>query len=244
MMLRPFVCVALVLVGCFAQTPQFEAASIHLTDPRDFSSPSGCPTTTGLLRCTNVTLKRCIVGAYGVGPDRVVGGPDWIDTDRFEITARSGQPVGDKGLMALLQMLLAERFKLSLHTELRRGETMVLEVSKKGSKLQSVGDAAPSWKNMHDHLDATQITMTEFAEILSRNLNIPVVDRTGLSGAFTFALRWNPEVGDNMQRDDAAAALRSEISAAVERQLGLTLKSRTMPVETLVIEHAEKPSEN
>jgi uncharacterized protein (TIGR03435 family) len=244
MTLRPSICVALALVACLAQTPQFEAASIHLTDPKDFSSPSGCPTTTGLLRCTNVTLKRCIVGAYGVGPDRVVGGPDWIDTDRFEITARSDQPVGDKGLMALLQMLLAERFKLSLHTELRRGEAMVLDVSKKGSKLQSVGDAGASWKNMHDHLDATQITMSEFAEILSRNLNLPVVDRTGLSGAFTFALRWNPEVGDNMQRHDVAAALRAEISAAVERQLGLTLKSRTMPVETLVIDHAEKPSEN
>jgi uncharacterized protein (TIGR03435 family) len=86
--------------------------------------------------------------------------------------------------------------------------------------------------------------MSKFAEILSRNRNIPVVDRTGLSGAFTFALRWNPEVGDNIQRDAVAAALRSEISAAVERQLGLTLKSWTMPVETLVIDYAEKPSEN
>jgi uncharacterized protein (TIGR03435 family) len=141
-MLRPSVCVALVLVACLAQTPQFEAASIHPTDPKDFSNPSGCPTTTGLLRCTNVTLKRCIVGAYGIGPDRVVGGPDWINTDRFEITARSAQPVGDKGLMALLQMLLAERFKLSLHRELRRGETMVLEVSKKAQSFSRLATQA------------------------------------------------------------------------------------------------------
>jgi uncharacterized protein (TIGR03435 family) len=244
MTLRPSVCVALVLVACLAQTPQFEAASIHLSDPKDFSSPSGCPTTTGLLRCTNVTLKRCIFGAYGVGPDRVVGGPDWINTDRFEITARSDQPVGDKGLMALLQILRGERFKLLLHRVLRRGETMLLEVSEKGSKLQSVATQALRGRTCTITSRPRKITMSKFAEILSRNLNIPVVDRTGLSGAFTFALRWNPEVGDNIQRDEVAAALRSEISAAVERQLGLTLKSWTMPVETLVIDYAEKPLEN
>ena len=144
---------------------------------------SGCQTTPGLVRCTNVTLKRCIVGAYVVGADRVLSGPDWIDTDHFQITARASEPIGDKGLMAMLQTLLAERFKLVLHRESRLGETMVLEVAKKGPKLQPASAGKSSYNNAHEHLDATSITMADFAEILSRNLKLPVVDRTGLTGA-------------------------------------------------------------
>lgn len=249
-MLRVTVCAALLLAVSAAQTstdqsepPQFEAASIHPTSAKEFG-PSGCTTTIGLMTCTNVTLKRCIVGAYGVGADRVQGGPDWINTDRFQIIARSDQPVGDKGLMAMLQTMLAERFKLALHRESRRGETMVLQVAKNGPRLQPGDGARVSWKNMHDHLEATKITMGEFAEILSRNLNLPVVDRTGLTGAFNFTLYWNPGNTGALQHDEAAAELRPEMSAAIKRQLGLTLTSRKMLIEILVIDHVEKPSEN
>jgi uncharacterized protein (TIGR03435 family) len=249
--LRPVVCAALLAAAGAAQTPtaqseqsQFEAASIQPVDPQKFDGTSGCVTTTGLMRCTNVTLKRCIGGAYGVGPDRVLGGPDWLDVDRFQITARSNQPVGDKGLMFMLQTLLADRFKLVLHREFHSGETMVLEVAKNGPKLQPAGDVRASWKNMHDHLEATKITMSELAEILSRNLNLPVADHTGLAGAFNFTLRWNPDNADSLARDEAAAALRAEVSGAIRRQLGLTLKSLKMPVEMLVVDHAEKPLED
>jgi uncharacterized protein (TIGR03435 family) len=229
-----------------SEPPQFEVAAIHASDPKESAAPSGCLTTPGLMRCANVTLKRCIVGAYGVGQDRVLGGPDWINTDRFQITGRADQPIGDKALMAMLQTLLAERFKLVLHRETGRGETMVLvlEVGANLPKLQSAGDVNPSWKNMHDHLEATKITMSEFAEILSRNLNIPVMDRTGLVGEFSLTLHWNPDNADALERDEAAAVLRSEVAGAIARQLGLALKERKMPVEVLVIDHAERPSEN
>ena len=250
-MLRVAVCAALFRIVSVAQAPiaqsdppQFEVASIHPSDPKEFAAPSGCQTTIGLLRCMNVTLKRCIVGAYGVGPDRVLGGPDWINADHFQVTARTYRPIGDKGLMTMLRMLLAERFKLVLHRESRRGEAMVLEVAKNGPNLEPAGDASASWNNMRDHLDATKITMGQFADILSRNLNLPVMDRTGLTGAFNFRLRWNPDNADALERDEATAVLRLEMATAVARQLGLTLKSRRMPVEILVIDHAERPSEN
>ncbi len=249
--LRVAVCAALLPAVSVGQAPtvqsakpQFEVASIHPSNPKEFAAPSGCQTTIGLLRCMNVTLKRCIVGAYGVGQDRVLGGPDWINTDHFQITARTDQRIGDEGLMAMLQTLLADRFKLVLHRASRRGETMVLEVAKNGPKLNPAGDVNASWNNMHDHLDATKITMGQFAEILSRNLNLPVADRTGLTGAFNFTLHWNPDSSDALERDEAAAVLRLEMSTAIARQLGLTLKSRRMSVELLVIDHAEKPSEN
>jgi len=249
-LLRAVVCSVFALVESLAQTPaaisdapRFEVAAIHPTDPGEYNSSSGCSSTPGLLRCTNVTLKRCIVGAYGIGADRILGGPNWIEADRFQINARANEPIGDKGLMKMLQTLLAERFKLALHRDSRPGQTMVLEVATTGPKLQpSAAGSSRSWKNLHDHLEATRMTMGELAETLSRNLNLPVQDRTGLAGEFDFTLRWNPNDADVHERDEALAILRLEMSAAIVRQLGLTLKSRTLPVEILVVDHAERPS--
>jgi uncharacterized protein (TIGR03435 family) len=248
-MCRMAIGAALLFAGSLAQTalseqPQFETASIHPTGAMEIDGPSGCLTTIGLMRCTNVTLKRCVVGAYRVGPDLVQGGPDWINTDRFQITARSDQPVGDKGLMAMLQGLLADRFKLVLHRESRRRDAMILQVGQNGPRLRPADGARPSWSNMHDHLEATNITMGDFAGILSRNLGLPVVDHTGLTGSFSFTLRWNPDDTEPLQHDEAAAALRPEMSRAISRQLGLTLESQKIPVDILVIDHVEKPSEN
>jgi uncharacterized protein (TIGR03435 family) len=249
-MLRFTVCASLAAALSFAQNsiplsepPQFEAASVHRIDPKEARGPSGCTTTPGLMRCANVSLKRCIVGAYSVLPNQVLGGPDWIDMDRFQITGRSTQPLGDKSLSAMLQTLLADRFKLVLHRELRTGEAMVLEVGKKRPKLEPADNVRASWKNMHDHLEAVKMTMGEFAELLSRNLDLPVVDRTGMTGAFSFTLRWNAAEADALPHEEAGANLRLEVSAEIARQLGLTLRLRKMPIEMLVIDHAAKPSE-
>jgi uncharacterized protein (TIGR03435 family) len=92
-------------------------------------------------------------------------------------------------------------------------------------------------------LDATNMSMADFVEILTRDLKLPVMDRTGLTGAFSFTLRW--KVDERIEnRDDAVADLRWQVSTAIAQQLGLTLKSKRMPVEVLVVDHAEKPSEN
>jgi uncharacterized protein (TIGR03435 family) len=229
-----------------SEPPRFEVAVIHPTNPEDVLGPSGCSDSgaAGLVRCTDVTLKRSILGAYAVLPDQVRGGPDWIDVDHFEITGKTATPQTEKGLMVMLQALLAERFKLSFHRELRPGHAMVLGVAKRGARLQPAGDAQYSWKNMRDHLEASKLTMGELAEILSRKLDLPVIDRTGLTGAFTFTLRWNPEVAAGLSHAESAAALRPEVASAISRQLGLTLTARKMPVEILVVDHAEKPRES
>ncbi len=239
-MFRLAVCSVFSLAVSLAQ-PRFEVASIRPSSPEERGA--GCPTTPGLVRCRAVTLKRCIVGAYVIGAERVLGGPDWIDTDRFDITARASEPIGDKALMVMLQTLLAERFKLVLHRESRPGVAMILEVSKKGLKLEPAAGAKFSYKNAHEELDATNMTIADFAEILTRDLKLPVVDRTGLTGAFNFKLRW--KVDETIEnRDDAVADLRYQVSTAIVKQMGLTLKSKRMPVEVLVVDHAEKPSEN
>lgn len=247
-----------VIVGLFlflgaslAQTPaeqaelsRFAVASIRPSSPDELGGPSGMQTGRGLVRAVNVTLKRCISGAYEVGEDRIRGGPEWAEYDRFDITAEADQPVGNDVLNVMLRTLLADRFHLVLHRESRLGDTMVLEVAMNGPALQPADDGRASWKNMHDHLEAMKITMGEFAKVLSRDLKLPVVDRTGLTGAYNFTLRWNPADSDALERDEATSALRSEMSRAIARQLRLTLKLRRLPVEILVIDQAQKPSEN
>ena len=86
--------------------------------------------------------------------------------------------------------------------------------------------------------------MDRLTEVLSRDLKLPVVDRTALAGRFTFTLRWNPDVTDGLQRDEAADALRAEMAAQISRQLGLTLRFQRVPLEMLVIDNAEKPEKD
>jgi uncharacterized protein (TIGR03435 family) len=250
-MLRQAVCSLLSVAMGFAQAPaaqsesrRFEAASIRPSNPAEFAGPSGIQTGGGLLRATNVTLKRTISGAYGIGQDRVLGGPGWTESDRFQITATAGQPAGEDVLNAMLQTLLAERFHLTLHHEIRRGETLRLEAAKNGPKLQAADAAATSYINGHGRLDATALSMGQFSEILSRELRLPVVDRTGLRGAFNFTLHWNADRPRITDPDEAAADLRWEISTAMTQQLGLAMKSQRMPLDMLVIDHAERPSAN
>jgi uncharacterized protein (TIGR03435 family) len=230
----------------FAQSapPRFEVATIRPSNPDELGGPSGCETGRGLTRCSNVTLKRAIIGAYHIAPDHVLGGLNWIDSDRFQITGKAEQPVGGDALDAMMQALLAERFHLKLHRETRTGDALVLGIARNGPKLQPSSGGAGSYDNGPGRMVDTSITMATFAEILSRNTRLPVVDRTGLSGAFTFTLTWNTDVPPGLGPDDAAAFLREVLSSAMRQQLGLTLKPQRMPVEMLIIDHADKPSDN
>jgi uncharacterized protein (TIGR03435 family) len=187
---------------------------------------------------TNVTLKRCIMGAYGIGPNRIFGGPDWLVSARFEIAATAGQPVDDDAvLMSMLQTLLAERFSLRIHRETKLVEAYLLEVAPKGPKLRTAETPESATRNSPGRIDATAIAMDRFAEVLSRQTDLPVLNRTGLQGAFDLKLQWTP---GSAADDDAGPS----IFTAIQQQLGLRLRSRKTPVEALVIDHAEKPSEN
>jgi uncharacterized protein (TIGR03435 family) len=220
-------------------TPTFEVASIKPSnaDP----SSSGIHTGHGRLDANNVTLKRCIMGAYGVGPHQVFGGPDWLESDRFEIAAKSDQPTdGDAALMVMLQGLLAERFKLVLHRETRTIPALVLEIAKNGPKLDKAeaGEAGTntSTSNTGSVIDAHNTSMDLFAKVLARKTELPVANHTGLEGVFNFKLQWAP--------DSSATAEGASLFTAIQEQLGLRLRSQRAPVEVLVIEHVERPSEN
>jgi len=200
---------------------------------------SGIKTGRGRLTANNVTLKRCIMGAYHVGRNQIVGGPDWLDSDRFEISAKAEQPADDDELfMKILQTLLAERFKLALRSETRTMAAYVLETAKNGPKLEKAKAEEGMTNSGRGRLDARNSTMDHLAEVLSRQMDLPVVNRTGLEGGFNLKLEWTPESAK--PSTDAGPS----IFTALQEQLGLRLRTQRVPVEVFVIDHAERPIAN
>jgi uncharacterized protein (TIGR03435 family) len=236
------VCVLAVAYGQPAVTQRFEVASVRPINTDQLNGSSGGKSSRGRLTMSNVTLKRCIMGAYGVGPNQIFGGPEWLDSDHFEIVAKAEEPVGDGILMAMLQTLLAERFKLSIHRETKTIQALVLELSKNGPKLEKAEDGESTTNSGRGLVNARNTTMDRFAEVLSRQMDLPVVNRTGLEGVFNLKLEWTPESAKPIK--DGAAMEGPSIFTAIQQQLGLRLRSQKAPVEILAIDHAEKPSEN
>jgi uncharacterized protein (TIGR03435 family) len=233
----------LLLIALALQAAEFDVASIKpsTADP----GSSGIDTDNGLLRAHNVTLKRCITGAYGVPESRIIGGPKWMDELRYEIVAKADHPAGDDELSSILQTLLADRFKLSLHHETQTISGYMLTVAKSGLKANpSPPDAASSTNSSRGRIDAKGCPMSRLVLKLSAALGVPVVDMTEDTRKFDFTLQWIP---DNMQTKAGAAGdvpQGPSLFTALQEQLGLRLESRKMPIDVLVIDHAELPSEN
>jgi uncharacterized protein (TIGR03435 family) len=158
------------------------------------------------------------------------------------ITAK-GEPAGERALMRMLQTLLADRFKLALRHETKRLDGYALEV-KNGRKLEKNDGKSANISNGRGHIVATNFSMDQFAEILSRQVDLPVVNRTGLDGGFNIDLQWTPG-GDRPARpDDLTPFDGITIFTAIQEQLGLRLHAEKVPVEVLVIDHAERPDAN
>ncbi len=215
---------------------KFEVASIkpNTADPHQ----GGVDTGNGLLRSINTSLKRSIMGAYSVGPNQIVGGPDWLGTDRFDIIAKAAQPVGDHMLMQMLQTLLAERFKLAVHRETRPMQVYVMEVAKPG-KLEKDEGGVSTGTNGHGSIGARNTDMDRFAEMLARQADLPVVNRTGLEGVYKIELKWSMDPSRGPSSPEAPT-----LYTAIQEQLGLRLRAQKMPFEVLVIDHLERPTEN
>jgi uncharacterized protein (TIGR03435 family) len=225
----------------------FEVASIK----PNTGSPdhSGVTTDKGRISMENVTLKRCIRSAYGVPEAQIVGGPKWIDDDRFDINAKADWPAGDRELMIMLQSLLVERFQLSFHRESKTIQGYALVVGNGGLKAKPSAPDAGSGINSKTSaraasIEAVACTMTALAKQLSQMLHLPVADLTEANGQFDFRLEWVP---DDMQQQslagsDPVVSSGSSIFSAVQEQLGLKLESHKVPVEVFAIDHVEKPS--
>jgi uncharacterized protein (TIGR03435 family) len=215
-----------------AQTPVFEVASIkpHKPDP---TGSAGMSAQHGRLNFINVTLKNLIMSAYSLHEFQISGGPAWIDSERYDLVAKAENDAGGKELWMMVRPLLAERFKLAVHTDTKDVPVYDLVVGKRGSKLHPAAADDQGQRAGGGLFIADRIWMSVFSFILSSFVDRPVLDKTGLDGDFAVKLEWAPRDPDGLS-----------IFTALEEQLGLKLEPRKGPVEILVIDHVERPSEN
>jgi uncharacterized protein (TIGR03435 family) len=241
--------ILLTAIGWLAAQPaarEFEAASVKPASPD--ATDFGVDTDPGLLRVEAQTLRDMVRIAYRVNDSQVVGGPKWAGSDRFDITGRANGPAGERELYAMLQSLLADRFKLAIHRETRTAQGYALVVAKGGIKMQKSESTESNSRGGRGRIDAQGFSMHQFAERLTRVMRAPVEDATETPGGFNFSLIWTPDdasakplATDRPAVDDSSAP---SIFTALQEQLGLKLESRKVTMEVVLIDRAEKPGEN
>jgi uncharacterized protein (TIGR03435 family) len=241
-------------VRCFGQTPvaapAFEVASVKVSkEPPGSNSSKG---TLGRLSIRNMTLRACIGMAYNVKELQVLGGPKWLDSDGYDIDAKSAGAAQGPERMAMLQTLLAERFRLVLHRETKTFPGYALVVVRAGLKIPAVEPGQSKLSTHNGSMTAEKTSMANLARDLSRRLGAPVDDATGVTSVFDFKLelppqenRTAPGSGDTPGADASdPASFEAALSHALDDRLGLKLEARKVPQEVLVIDRAEKPAEN
>ncbi len=233
---------------------RFGVAAVRPT-PRDFHDERLQFTLDGFL-ARGVTLRELVQEAAAMyEPERVSGCPKWCDRDRFDITAKidtDDLPAFRQLSLAqrrgMLQALLAERFGLQTHHQVAILPVYELRVAKGGPKLQPSraddlhlqdiqGYRGLVLRSGPTQFQAEGFSMKALAETLASLAHRVVVDKTGLTGFYNFDLRWTPD--DSQQ----PASEFPSLFAAVKEELGLQLKAATDPVDTLVVDRAEEPTE-
>jgi uncharacterized protein (TIGR03435 family) len=224
---------------------EFEVATIKPAPPQSGErthTRMSSDTETGKLTYSNVNLKEVIGKAYEI-PQYQISGPDWLETDRFDVVAKFPPRSPAEQLPLMLQALLADRFKLTLHRETKELPVYALTVAKGGPKFKTSETASGITTNSNRtqwHVVAKG-SMERFAEFLTREAGRPVLDKTGLTGTYEMTLDWAPD-GAPVAND--AAPLPS-LFTALQEQLGLKLVFTKGPVETLVVDHVDRiPTEN
>ncbi len=205
----------------------------------------------------NTSLSDLIAFVYGVHARQIVGGPAWIETAKYDLLAKpdgDGQP-NEKQWKAMVQKLLADRFQLAFHHDKKELPAYALTAAKSGPKLTaSQGDPnglpGVGFRAL-GRLIARNATLADFAGVMQGTaLDRPVVDQSGIAGRFDFTLNWTPDefqfasLGPNVPRPSDSADAPPDLYTAIQQQLGLKLESTKLPVDVLVIDRAEKPSEN
>ena len=203
----------------------------------------------------NTPLGYLIEFAYNVNTRQVIGGPSWMASDRYDVVGRplaEGLP-NERQLRAMIRSLLEDRFKLAIHREKRELPAFALVVgsSPKLTKNDSNPNGLPGLGfRAPGALGVVNATMGDFVSVMQSNvLDRPVVDRTGLQGRFDFTLNWTPDesqfrgMGLQLPPPSADAKLPG-LFTAIQEQLGLKLESVNAPVEVIVIDRVERPSEN
>ena len=260
--------IATVLVGTTARpgaqsplasdVPRLEVASIRLNTSRDPVASIGV-SPGGLVSFGNVTFRAVIQRAYGVRDSQIVGGPDWLATDQYDVIVRTDKPGTPEQLWPALKTVLADRLKLVVRTEARESPVLALALARPDRQLgpqlrpssmvcgtpqaPAPAEARPicGGRSGAGGITAGGVTMDELAKVLSiLVVERPIIDRTGLTGGFDLDVKWPSDRFPAL----IDPARTSFVTLLLEQQLGLTLRPTRAPVDFLVIERIERPTEN
>jgi uncharacterized protein (TIGR03435 family) len=204
----------------------------------------------------HMPLKYVISDAYGVRQDLISGEPSWVETDFYDIVAKIAGPdlpafhnLTKQQRGQMLQSVLADRCKLATHTVTKELPSYELIVAKNGPKLKEAKPGAQlSYGANFGDINAEATSTSNLADMLSRQLQQTVVDKTGLTGKYDFELKWAADLkaGPSPAAADGPSDPSSgpSLFTALQEQLGLKLQPAKVPIETLVIDHIEPPSPN
>ena len=258
----------------FTQPLAFDVASVKPT-PQTLPNgrmvvgmlkPTGGPGTDdpGRIRYPAISMKFLLMNAYGVR-DRQIAGPSWLDAEFYAIDATMPPSTTPDQFRAMLQTLLAERFQLKIHREMKESRDYSLVVAKNGPKMKESesapgGDSSKRPRSMEQvqrdraTLTARERSMPELAGSLGFLLKCTVTDETKLTGKYDFTLTFSTE-GLNMGpvpppitspgTSEPDVEVPPDVFSAVQSQLGLKLEPKRGSIEFIVVEHVEKkPAEN
>jgi uncharacterized protein (TIGR03435 family) len=243
----------LATVAFVAFGQEFEVVSVKPNKSGSGSSRSHSDR--GMLTATNLSLRSMILRAYGV-KDYQVEGPEWLRTEKFDIAAKFPEALPQDrekytaALNAMMKQMLIDRFKLAVHMEQKTFAVYGLVVAKNGIRFKEVPDEGSHSNSDDTHYEGTGVSMARFAEFLSNEVDRPVLDMTGLKGAYQLKLDWVREPRTAAETPSVVPVATdgppgTNIPTALQDQLGLKLEARKAPIGILVVDHAEHvPTEN
>jgi uncharacterized protein (TIGR03435 family) len=233
----------------------FEVATIKLSNP---DAPGKLFTVRGRQVLTiNTTLNDLVTFAYDLHVKQITGGPDWAGTQKYDVTGQPEAPgvPSITQLRGMIRQLLTDRFKLAFHREPREMPVYAIVVAPGGHKLTK-NDTNPNglpgllFRGL-GVLPVTNATIADFAGVMQTAvMDRPVVDKTGLQGRFDFSLRWTPDESQFASMGVRVPPPTNDPNAppglftALPEQLGLRMDPVRAPVDVVVIDKVEKPSEN
>ena len=254
------VCIVFILLAglAYGQSadpgPSFDAADVHVSPKSINPQTAGGFIRGGRYQFRNATMVDLISSAYGVDAEKVLGGPSWLESDRFDILAKAPASTKDDTAKLMLRSLLADRFRLVIHNDDKPINTYVLTVGKGGSKMKESTPGVTNCRGVpqdpapgtipYQVIQCAHMPVAGLAQFLAQAapayVDRPVTDMTGLTGSYDFELKWTG-------RGQLAAAGSDGISLfdAVDKQLGLKLELQNKPQPVIVVDKVnQKPTEN
>lgn len=247
-----FIALAGVAYGQTDPLPSFDAADVHVS-PRS-ANPNvqslGGFVRGGKYQFRNATMLDLVASAYGVEPEKVLGGPSWLETDRFDILAKAPASATNATAKLMLRSLLADRFKLVIRNEDKPMNAYVMTAAKPGPQIKQSTAGGPTDCNGQQPdppntvLVCKNMTMAVLGQVLRQidpvTFDTPIADMTGMGGSWDFQLTFT-----NRFALPAAGKNAIPLQEALEKQLGIKVELQKRAIATVVVDSVNrKPTDN